>query len=182
MKEKKYNTLCAILEMGVIIVDSSEFNKIVEKYTDMSCHYTPICLRRPQLPAGAKYPLHKSNGFVQEVYFALSRRGLFILLYLANFALIQKVSALIGGHKSIQRIAADNLLTTYQKHRQLAPLNELAHSISSDSADFSGFVNRHTYFRCARFVRLPIYIAICNFYIIIILKIISFVNSYCNLT
>ena len=61
------------------IVDSSfDIRQLRHLDKAVSCHFTPICLRCPQLPAGAKYPLHKSNGFVQEVYFALSRRGLFI--------------------------------------------------------------------------------------------------------
>ena len=35
MKEMKYNTLCVIPVIGVIFVDSSEFNRIVEKYIDV---------------------------------------------------------------------------------------------------------------------------------------------------
>lgn len=31
----KYNTLCVIPEMGVMFVDSSEFNRIVDKYADV---------------------------------------------------------------------------------------------------------------------------------------------------
>ncbi len=31
----KYNTLCVIPEMGVMVLDSSEFNRIVDKYADV---------------------------------------------------------------------------------------------------------------------------------------------------
>lgn len=61
------------------IVDSSfDIRQLRHLNKAVSCHITSICLRRPQLPAGAKYTLHKFREFVQKVYFALSRRGLFI--------------------------------------------------------------------------------------------------------
>ena len=66
--------------------------------------------------------------------------------HLLYFVPAAQISSLVDGHETLQRIRPDNGFPSDLEYRELAPIHQSTHGVSSDSGHFCRFFNSHTDF------------------------------------
>ena len=61
------------------------------------------------------------------------------LFHFSYIAWIEEIPALIDRHKTLQRIPADNRLSSDFQNRQLAPVHQFSHCVPTDTRTFRCF-------------------------------------------
>ena len=104
-----------------------------------------------------------------------------LLFYPAHIVPASKIAALIGVHKLLQRVRADDHLSSDLQYRQLAPLHQLPHRAPPDSRNLGGLINGHAQFYNADCPHPLSFVAICNLAVCIILVAIPLVKPILQL-
>lgn len=98
--------------------------------------------------AGAKYPEYEPSGLCEGCISlsdgeALRDCFLGASYHLLYFVPTTQVSSLVDGHETLQRIRPDNGFPSDLEYRELAPVHQSTHGVSSDPGHFCRFFNSH---------------------------------------